>query len=63
MITLGTTGLVGYLATGGKKSTDQPPINAKSKEEESFVQYVTPRCFPSDDASYPYLHMSLPETT
>ena len=25
---------------GGKKAVTEPPINAKSKEEESFVRYV-----------------------
>jgi F-type H+-transporting ATPase subunit k len=42
MATLGITGVVGYLSVGGSKKTgdNQPPINAKSKEEESFVKYV-----------------------
>jgi len=43
MATLGTTFLGGYLALGGSKKTETgPPINAKSKEEESFVKYVFP---------------------
>jgi len=44
MATLGVTFSVAALATGGKKAEDstQPPINAKSKEEESFVKYAGP---------------------
>lgn len=40
--TLATTITGAVLATGGKKAEDlsQPPINAKSKDEESFVKYV-----------------------
>lgn len=40
MATLGTTFLGAYLSVGGSKKTEQttPPINAKSKEEESFVK-------------------------
>ncbi|CAO2652789.1 Nn.00g022000.m01.CDS01 [Neocucurbitaria sp. VM-36] len=41
--TLGTTFAGAFLAMGGKKAEDksQPPINAKSSEEESFVkEYV-----------------------
>ncbi|KAF2673572.1 hypothetical protein BT63DRAFT_451625 [Microthyrium microscopicum] len=39
MATLGTTGLVGWYFTRGKKEiTNSPPINAGSKEEESFVK-------------------------
>ncbi|KAH7359570.1 hypothetical protein BKA66DRAFT_427426 [Pyrenochaeta sp. MPI-SDFR-AT-0127] len=38
--TLATTFTGAFLAMGGKKVEDksQPPINAKSKEEESFVK-------------------------
>lgn len=41
MATLGTAGLVGYLAVGGKKaSKDQgPPIQASSPDEEAFIRY------------------------
>jgi len=39
MAVLGTTGLLAYVGLGGKKPADnQPPINAKNKEEESFVK-------------------------
>ncbi|KAL5375641.1 hypothetical protein PMIN06_010519 [Paraphaeosphaeria minitans] len=40
MATLGTTFLGAYISMGGSKKTEQttPPINAKSKEEESFVK-------------------------
>ena len=43
MATLGVTIGGAFLATSGKKVEDKssPPINAKSKEEESFVkEYV-----------------------
>lgn len=42
MATLGTTFLGGFLALGGsKKSTqDGPALNATSKDEERFIQYV-----------------------
>ena len=42
MATLATTIGGAYLAMGGGSKTEdktQPPINAKSKEEESFVRY------------------------
>ena len=44
MATLGTTFLGAYLSMrgGAKSETQSPPINAKSKEEESFVKYETP---------------------
>ncbi|KAF2243156.1 hypothetical protein BU26DRAFT_524108 [Trematosphaeria pertusa] len=40
MATLGTTFLGAYLSMrgGSKSETQSPPINAKSKEEESFVK-------------------------
>ncbi|KAF2464480.1 uncharacterized protein BDR25DRAFT_296723 [Lindgomyces ingoldianus] len=40
MATLGTTFVGAYLSMGGKKaeSNQGPPINAKSKEEESFIK-------------------------
>ncbi|KAF2684264.1 hypothetical protein K458DRAFT_417855 [Lentithecium fluviatile CBS 122367] len=40
MATLGTTFVGAYLAMGGssKADTSNPPINAKSKEEESFIK-------------------------
>ncbi|KAJ4291652.1 hypothetical protein N0V90_009547 [Kalmusia sp. IMI 367209] len=40
MATLGTTFLGAYLSMGGSKKTDTntPPLNAKSKEEESFIK-------------------------
>lgn len=45
MATLGVTGLGAYLSMGGGKKADTstPPINAKSKEEESFIKYVYPQ--------------------
>ncbi|KAF1960692.1 hypothetical protein CC80DRAFT_488970 [Byssothecium circinans] len=38
--TLGTTFLGAYLSMGGSSKADKntPPINAKSKEEESFIK-------------------------
>ena len=43
--TLATTFTGAFLAMGGKKAEDvsQPPINAKSKDEESFVKCVDMR--------------------
>jgi F-type H+-transporting ATPase subunit k len=40
MATLGATFAGAYLSMGGKKTeaANTPPINAKSKEEESFVK-------------------------
>ncbi|KAF2729995.1 hypothetical protein EJ04DRAFT_515552 [Polyplosphaeria fusca] len=39
MATLGTAFGIGFLSlSGGKKSEPGPAINAKSKEEESFVK-------------------------
>jgi F-type H+-transporting ATPase subunit k len=40
MATLGTTFAVAYLSLGGSKKPEQtgPAINAKSKEEESFIK-------------------------
>lgn len=40
MATLGTTFLGAYLSLSGgpKPDTKNPPINAKSKEEESFIK-------------------------
>jgi hypothetical protein len=42
MATLGVTFAGAALSLGGKKAEDksQPPINAKSKDEESFVKYA-----------------------
>jgi F-type H+-transporting ATPase subunit k len=42
MATLGTTFVGAALALSGGKAEDksQPPINAKSKDEESFVKYA-----------------------
>ncbi|KAF2278865.1 uncharacterized protein EI97DRAFT_431114 [Westerdykella ornata] len=43
MATLGTTFGGAWLAMrGGKKPEEQqtPPLNAKSKEEETFIKYV-----------------------
>jgi hypothetical protein len=42
MVTLGAIFSGSYLATrGGEKKKEQgPPINASSKEEENFIQYV-----------------------
>ena len=42
MATLGVTIGGAALAMGGKKAEEptSPPINAKSKDEESFVKYV-----------------------
>ncbi|KAF2661906.1 hypothetical protein K491DRAFT_686884 [Lophiostoma macrostomum CBS 122681] len=40
MATLGTTGAIAYLSLSGGKKPEQtgPAINAKSKEEESFIK-------------------------
>lgn len=40
--TLGTAGMIGFLAVGGKQKVKEqgPPINATSKEEEEFIQYA-----------------------
>jgi ATP synthase subunit K len=39
MATLGTTAVTAWFFTGGKKAAgNEPPINATSKEEESFVK-------------------------
>ncbi|KAI9662898.1 MAG: hypothetical protein M1821_007945 [Bathelium mastoideum] len=42
MATLGTFFATGaYFSSGGKKEAQQtPPINATSKDEENFIQYV-----------------------
>lgn len=43
MATLGTTAAIAYLSMGGSSSPDKkqaPPINASSKDEEQFIQYV-----------------------
>jgi F-type H+-transporting ATPase subunit k len=42
MATLGTTFIGAYLSMGGSSKADpnNPPINAKSKDEESFIKYV-----------------------
>ena len=42
MATLGTFFTGGYLFSGGSKKPAQqtPPINASSKDEENFIQYV-----------------------
>jgi hypothetical protein len=41
MVTLGAIFSGSYLATrGGEKKEQGPPINASSKEEENFIQYV-----------------------
>lgn len=42
MITLGTTaGVAAFSMAGKEKAKEQgPPINATSKEEEQFIQYV-----------------------
>ncbi|KAF2705562.1 hypothetical protein K504DRAFT_505968 [Pleomassaria siparia CBS 279.74] len=39
--TLSTVGAVAYLSVGGSKPAESagPAINAKSKEEESFIKY------------------------
>ena len=44
MITLGTTFSAIALAMGGKKKDKEqgPPINAGSKDEEAFIQFVQP---------------------
>lgn len=45
MATLGTTFVGSWLAMGGGSKADKPtgpPINAKSKEEESFIKYDMP---------------------
>lgn len=43
MITLGVTFGGSWLATrgGGAKKDNTPPINASSKDEENFIQYVS----------------------
>jgi hypothetical protein len=39
MVTLGAVGVGSYFAFGGSgKKESEPPINAKNKEEESFVR-------------------------
>ena len=45
MAVLGGTGGLSYWATRGgpAKKDDSPPINATSKDEENFIQYVLPR--------------------
>ena len=42
MLTLGTTGAgIAYAMSGEKKAKEQgPPINASSKDEEAFIQFV-----------------------
>lgn len=42
MATLGTTFAGAALAMGGKEKVKEkgPPINAASKDEEQFIQYV-----------------------
>lgn len=42
MATLGVTFAGGALAMGGKEKAKEqgPPINATSKDEEQFIQYV-----------------------
>jgi F-type H+-transporting ATPase subunit k len=49
MATLGTTFFGSWLALrGGPKEEQQgPPLNAKSKEEESFIKYAYPRIYNS----------------
>lgn len=44
MITLGSTAVTaGYFMSGKAKVKEQgPPINAASKDEEQFIQYVAP---------------------
>lgn len=44
MATLGSVGAIAFLSMGGKKAaeTQGPPLNAKSKEEESFIKYALP---------------------
>ena len=40
-VTLGATGLAGWYFTRGKPvASNEPPINASSKEEETYVKYV-----------------------
>ena len=54
MATLGTTFLGAYLSMGGKKAADPgPPLNAKSKEEESFIKYLSP-IIPPEPLENPY---------
>jgi len=36
--TLSTLSVVGWASTRGKPASKEPPINAQSKEEESFVK-------------------------
>ena len=44
MATLGTAFAIPFMMSGGKKEApgakNTPPINASSKEEESFITYV-----------------------
>lgn len=47
MAVLGTTFAGSFFALGGsdKKKTEQgPPVNASSKDEEKFIQYVLLPC-------------------
>lgn len=50
MLTLGVTIGGAALSMGGKKTEGptSPPINAKSKDEESFVKYVYLKLAPSN---------------
>lgn len=59
MATLGTTfATAAFFMRGGEKPEQQqtPPINAKSKEEESFVKYGSPQ------SQSPYLARSTQNT-
>jgi len=49
MATLGTVFTGAAYATSGKKTDQvtQPPINAKSPQEENFVKYVQKKAFVS----------------
>ncbi|KAF2198367.1 hypothetical protein GQ43DRAFT_338884, partial [Delitschia confertaspora ATCC 74209] len=40
MATLGSAAAIGYFSMGGSKkpADNQPPLNAKSKDEENFIK-------------------------
>ena len=57
MATLGTTFAGAAFAMGGKEKAKEqgPPINASSKDEEDFIQYVH-SLFPMAQAATEHMH-------